>query len=93
MSTISVDCSECGEEIEVEISWEPGERGWGADADGNRGIDIPGRYVPEEPIPQCSNKCELSPKQREDLRIAAEELAYDYDDGWDDGDCDRYDDI
>jgi hypothetical protein len=31
-------------EVPVEAAWVPPERNWGADADGNRGIDVPGYW-------------------------------------------------
>lgn len=40
----------------VGLTWEPGESNWGADADGNRGIYVPGFWVPSE-IPDKCDTC------------------------------------
>lgn len=38
--------NDCETEFEFDLDLEPGDPNYGADADGNRGMAIPDRYVP-----------------------------------------------
>ena len=42
------ECPTCGAELKISASWEPADPNYGADADGNRGMYIPGYYSLED---------------------------------------------
>lgn len=70
----------CCVEYEVELGYEPGESNYGADADGNRGISIPGFFGVEGEIPTKCDECghEFTMEELESLRKEADEKARDY---------------
>lgn len=47
----------CCVEIEVPLEYEPGEANYGADADGNRGIYIPGGFYADFSPPEKCDEC------------------------------------
>lgn len=58
-------------ELSLGIDWESGERGYGADADGNRGIDIPGYFCLSEEVPLTCPACGYQFTDEERLAIQA----------------------
>lgn len=95
----------CGEQIEVEfdIEYEPGESNYGADADGNRGISIPGYYHADvEPPEECSHcKVTLTESERKSIEKKIDQYCKDYseenmtshDDYYGDQEYERYRDL
>jgi hypothetical protein len=78
--TMSCPNEDCGAEIEVKAEVEPGERGYGSDADGNRGIDLEAYvHVPDAPgsCPACNRL--FTPDERAELAHELECAAQDYD--------------
>lgn len=70
----------CACEIGLELAYEPGESNYGADADGNRGISIPGYFYVEDEIPTKCSECghEFTMEELESLRKDADEGASEY---------------
>lgn len=76
----------CSVELEVELDFEPGDKNYGADADGNRGISVPGYAYPiNEPpdvCPECGKPFTKDELKAIDARfsIAADNFKPDVDD-------------
>ena len=70
----------CCVDIELDLAYEPGESNYGADADGNRGISIPGGFYVEDEIPTKCSECghEYTMEELGDLRKQADEKAASY---------------
>lgn len=49
----TVSCTSCDTEFQIELEWEPGDSNYGADADGNRGISVPGYFY----VDVCPSHC------------------------------------
>ena len=78
----------CEAELEVELAWEPADRNYGADADGNRGVYVPGYWYFETSPPETCPECGYTYTAEEyaKLEAQAEKEAREYtDDGGYDG--------
>lgn len=51
--------------VVVELEWEPADHHYGADADGNRGVYVPGYWYDVETSATCSKGCELTERDRD----------------------------
>lgn len=78
--TITLDCpvEECGTDFTVELYYEPGDSNYGADADGNRGMYVPGYWYPDEMPACCPNGHVFSPEELKALDKTATALADEY---------------
>jgi len=52
-SSINHECANCGKKYDVPFVAEADEHNWGADADGNRGIFVPGALIIGDTDAQC----------------------------------------
>lgn len=70
----------CQHEIEVELGYEEGDSSYGADADGNRGISVPGYFYPAEDPPEKCSECEhcYSTEEKEEINKLMEKAADSY---------------
>ncbi len=75
--TVTVDCpredaegDECEGVVNVTLEWEPGDRNYGADADGRRGVFVSG-YWESEAAESCSRGHALTLGERESVGILA----------------------
>jgi len=53
----------------VVLEWEPADPIYGADADGHRGMYLPG-YWSAVDVPRCPNGCELEEGEQKDVQAA-----------------------
>jgi hypothetical protein len=82
---------ECDGEVAVTLEYEPGEM-YGQDADGNRGMWVPGRWIAEA-AETCTQGHNLDDAEREKVQDDAEQVAAQEDDGPDyEPEPDDYDD-
>lgn len=79
MASIWLECPECNDLFEVPLELTPAEKGWGSDADGNRGIDMPAFFTHDE-IPSACPTCKyvFDPDQLYELNSEADDLTKDY---------------
>jgi hypothetical protein len=74
--TITIPCRECGADIELACCWTPEERNYGADADGRRGICVPGYMSLDDEIPDVcpDDECghTFTPDERDSLETDAQ---------------------
>lgn len=72
------------EEIEVELGWEPGDPNYGADADGNRGISVPGYAFVEDELPTECPDCgvKFTAEQMADFDKRAAKQADEYEEDY-----------
>lgn len=78
---IYLSCPECGEEdaITFTLAWEEGDSNYGADADGNRGISVPGYFYLDDGDPtKQSCSCKLTSEQYAALHTEAKTRAEKY---------------
>ena len=82
--TITVPCphvmddgAPCEADVVVTLHWCPGEM-WGTDADGNRGMWVPGHYEVDAIGEACEAGCVFAEADSEALEKAAEQAAVDY---------------
>jgi len=70
----------CVDEIEVNLEYEPGEANYGADADGNRGISIPGYFYTEDSAPLKCEECGhiYTDAERQEIQTKMEKAANEY---------------
>ncbi len=81
---IHVECpvEECGTEMKIALEYEAGESNWGADADGRRGMYVPGRWYVAGDLPMsCPNHHTFTDAEiaQIDKQATAEADEYSYD--------------
>lgn len=70
---------ECGADVEVELTYEPPDSSYGADADGRRGVYVNGYWFVDGSIPDtCARKCVWTEEDAKEVDRRAEEEAEDY---------------
>lgn len=64
-------------EVELTAGYEPGDPNYGADADGNRGISLPGYAYYESGLPETCPECghEFTAEETATLELLADEAA------------------
>lgn len=74
------DGETCIEEIEFDLAYEPADASYGADADGNRGMYVPGYFYPESDPPEKCEECGhfYSDEEKEEINKLMEAKANDY---------------
>ena len=75
-ATVDVNCTECGAEIELRGDWTPEDRNYGADADGRRGITVPGYLSLDDEIPDVCPDAECGHTFTADERASLETDAH-----------------
>lgn len=64
----------CGADVVVRLEWEEGDTNYGADADGNRGVEVPGRWIAFY-VAKCAVGHMLDGDDREMAEEVAERMA------------------
>lgn len=71
--TETIECPRCEAEMTVTLEWEPEDTIFGRDADGNRGIRLPGYWTADD-MPRCPKGCELDEGEQKDVQAAVRDL-------------------